>query len=233
MRYFIILLVLLSCAQFSYAQDTIITKKDRAIIVHVVRIDTNQVYYTSLKKEVKDTLSIPQDNIRIIRFHKSTGNHPPQPQYYYNKNYRKRYQNGPSTSKNTINAAILGGGFYGIEYQRAIYQKDNWMINAVVGIHGIPALSISDFSISAQLLGDVTFKNSKHYLEFGINTTVTFLDMNFPPPFFGVAPGLIIGYRMQPTKGFFLRAYFNPTLFIVDGEVIPLPWGGLGLGYSF
>lgn len=228
MRYLITLLVALFFIQFSAAQDTIITKKDRALIVHIVGLDSSQVYYKSLKKEVKDTLTMAQSNIRIIRFSRSA-NIP----LSYSTNKKRGYQEGASTSKNTINGAILGGGFFGIEYQRAIYQKGKWMLNAVVGAHLLPSITISDFSFSAQLLGDVTFTDSKHYLEFGISTSATFHALDSPTPLYGVAAGLLIGYRMQPSKGFFLRVYFNPTIFSIDGALVPLPWIGLGLGYSF
>lgn len=231
MRYFISILIPFFLVQLASAQDTIITKKDHALIVHIVGLDSSQVYYKSLKKELKDTLTIAQSNIRIIRFYRSSNAETP---YYSNKkNYKKGYQDGVSNSKNTINAALLGGGFLGIEYQRVIYKKNRWMLNAVVGAHLLPSITLSDFSFSAQFLGDVTFTNSKHYLEFGVSTSATFHALSSPLPLYGVAVGLIIGYRMQPSKGLFFRVYFNPTIFSIDGSLIPLPWIGLGLGYSF
>ncbi len=146
----------------------------------------------------------------------------------------------------------LGGTafFYSVNYDLILKQWNNFSINSRIGIMVLPEVSYNrnysySIALPMQLSGLYGKKNSK--FELGIFLTQwTYIPSKFDKLYFddkneyGYHKGINIGYRYQKKQGglffriYFLASYFengyDKNNFLIS---YLLPWGGVGLGYTF
>jgi hypothetical protein len=123
--------------------------------------------------------------------------------------------------------AELGGnsGIYSLNYDYTLSMSEKTQIafGSGFGFYGIvQERTFSSMKNIYYLTPSLNFlygRNS-HHLEAGINVLLIGATI----------PSLRFGYRYQPVKGGFLfRVAFTPILL----AGMPIPWGGLSLGYTF
>lgn len=137
-------------------------------------------------------------------------------------------------SRNAFSGQILGlGGLFSVGYDRLLWENEKLFLAAGLGVGMIP----NGVSIPHYLT--VNLGKKRHYVELGVGGTFatgSFTSWNNTNHLlYGIAP--VVGYRFQPARGFFLRTYICPTVFVVDkNDLLPgafYPYTGVDLGYCF
>jgi len=132
--------------------------------------------------------------------------------------------------KNSFYAELVGSTYgIGINYERAISQGKNGIINLRIGmgslyyIHALPTFGING------LIGD-----KKNYFELGFNCSRTFVTLFNEKKSYWIA-NPIGGYRYIGEKGLIFRLSFSPLINIFNADIGPaiVPLFGVSFGKTF
>lgn len=136
-------------------------------------------------------------------------------------------------SKNAISAGILGmGGGLALNYDRLVWQNPKMFLSAGMGVGMVP------LGISLPHYVTANIGKKRGHLEVGIaGTYITgkFQWTTETTQLYLLAP--VVGYRFQPSKGFYFRVHLCPMINIYDPQnlirIPVLPYTGFDVGYSF
>jgi len=134
---------------------------------------------------------------------------------------------------NSVQFEIMGGGgFYSLNYERIIFNGQNFKTTGQIGLSFYPRFIVSyeTFIIPISLNEIISF--NKNHIEFGLGGSIINEDLfRKNERSWGYLLTGRLGYRYQKPEGKFLfRAGFVP-LFNFLGDFYP--WGALSIGYSF
>lgn len=147
--------------------------------------------------------------------------------------YTQTYAQESKFSKKNTAFVELGGtaGIYALKFDRILFQKGSWALAGGIGLtlSNVPFDDEErlEFTPRVPIELNLLYGKNRHHLEVGIGSNL-YLSSNQSGTF--IFPR--IGYRYQKSEGgFFFRTSFTP---IVDlGEPLIVPWGSIGVGFSF
>ncbi len=152
-------------------------------------------------------------------------------------------QSDKFTLKNSVEFELFGqGGFYSLNYERTIFNREKFKTLAEAGIAGYPQ-STGVIPLFVPVSINQLFSFHSNHLELGVGHVLIndrLPDGSNDYKFFG---SFKIGYRYQKPDGKFLfKAALTPFVdywdtvgntIYVNASVNVVPWGGLTLGYNF
>jgi hypothetical protein len=207
------------CFQLIEAQDIIYKKDDKIIAGKVISVDSAVVVFKEISAFKDQTISISLSDIKEIKFD------------YSNSKFQTKSSSDYVRAKNAISFGICGtGGIFSINYDRAIFETDNFFLSAKVGIGSW----FSQTNINTHITGNFNFGGTEHYLEFGLGGAIGLGQLNDCYRYYASLP--ILGYRIQPkSEGFFFRVY-SCAFFKLEHnnkDNTLYPYLGMDLGFSF
>jgi hypothetical protein len=207
------------CFQLIEAQDIIYKKDDKIIAGKVISVDSAVVVFKEISAPKDQTISISLSDIKEIKFD------------YSNSKFQTKTNSDYVRAKNAVSIGIGGtGGIFSINYDRAIFETDNFFLSAKVGIGSW----LSQTNINAHITSNFNFGSNMHYLEFGLGGAAALGQFNKYFRYYASLP--IIGYRLQPkSESFFFRVYACTFGLIKDSsnDSIFVPMLSIDLGFCF
>ena len=131
------------------------------------------------------------------------------------------------------------GGYWSVGYERSFYKFKYGKLNVRAGLSGRNAYDFKqrlnpDFIFPLSFTSQFGVKN--HFLEIGVNRTMTSLNFFSPKDhqikrMLSYSSGFYAGYQYESQeKPFSFRVFYSPTS---DFYSILNHWGGMAVGYAF